>query len=442
MHHAVSRPGDVVGGRYRLIELAGAGGMAEVWRAELEGIEGFRRTVAVKRILKHLSVSKEHRQMFVQEAKLTATLDHPNIVHVYDFGEDNAGLFLVLEWVEGLTARDLIQLLNEYGQKPSAALATAIGIEVLKALEAAHENTITMPDGSESNAPIIHRDISPSNVLLSVRGVTKLADFGLARAMHSTISSMTPAGIVKGKLAYMAPEILRGKPAGAQTDVYSTGVLLWELLSCKRLFQGEGEVIQALMQNKRPASIATHRPDLPPALSAAVDRALDPDTELRFKSAGEFARALSDVLRTVPERTDRARLAKEMRNALVYWRKSVAGQKALAERQIAPQTEIRPEPIELTAKKPAENKGDGAPAMDASKVFLDLSLSDIPLAGRDTKPPQPIAKIVEKPVEEMSASSIELDLETAVPLVETVPVEFDPSDASVTFELAALKKKG
>jgi serine/threonine protein kinase len=439
MHHAVSRPGDVVGGRYRLIELAGAGGMAEVWRAELEGIEGFRRTVAVKRILKHLSVSKEHREMFVQEAKLTATLDHPNIVHVYDFGEDSAGLFLVLEWVEGLTARDLIQLLNEYGQKPSAALATAIGIEVLKALEAAHENTITMPDGSESNAPIIHRDISPSNVLLSVRGVTKLADFGLARAMHSTISSMTPAGIVKGKLAYMAPEILRGKPAGAQSDVYSTGVLLWELLSCKRLFQGEGEVIQALMQNKRPSSIAAHRPDLPPALSAAVDRALDPDTEVRFKSAGEFARALSDVLRTVPERTDRARLAKEMRNALVYWRKSAAGQKALAERQIAPQTESRPEPIQLTAKKPAEHKAEPAP--EPSKVFLDLSLSDIPLAGRETKPPHPSAKIVEKPVEEMSASSIELDLETAVPLVETVPVEFDASDASVTFELAALKKK-
>lgn len=415
--------------------------MAEVWRAELEGIEGFRRTVAVKRILKHLSVSREHREMFVQEAKLTATLDHPNIVHVYDFGEDGAGLFLVLEWVEGLTARDLIQLLNEYGQKPSAALATAIGIEVLKALEAAHENTITMPDGSESNAPIIHRDISPSNVLLSVRGVTKLADFGLARAMHSTISSMTPAGIVKGKLAYMAPEILRGKPACAQTDVYSTGVLLWELLSCKRLFQGEGEVIQALMQNKRPSSIATHRPDLPQALSAAVDRALDPDTEVRFKSAGEFARALSDVLRTVPERTDRARLAKEMRNALVYWRKSVAGQKALAERQIAPRTDSRPEPIQLTAKKPVEHKAEAAPTPEPSKVFLDLSFGDIPLASRETKPPQPSAKIIEQPVEEMSASSIELDLETAVPLVETIPVEFDPSDASVTFELAALKKK-
>lgn len=456
MHHAVSRPGDVVGGRYRLIELAGAGGMAEVWRAELEGIEGFRRTVAVKRILKHLSVSKEHREMFVQEAKLTATLDHPNIVHVYDFGEDGAGLFLVLEWVEGLTARDLIQLLNEYGQKPSAALATAIGIETLKGLEAAHENTITLADGSESLAPIIHRDVSPSNVLLSVRGVTKLADFGLARAMHSSISSMTPAGIVKGKLAYMAPEILRGKPASGQTDVYSTGVLLWELLSCKRLYQGEGEVITALMQNKRPASIGVHRPDLPASLTAAVDRALEPDPEVRFKSAGEFARALSDVLRTVPERTDRARLAKEMRNALVYWRKSAAGQKALAERQIAPQTEVPPEPqpLALTQKKATESKPTQAdrpaPSADASKVFLDLSLSDIPLGGRDTRPPQATppkaispspGKIVEQPVEELSAASIELDLENAVPLVETVPIDFDSSDASMAFELAALKKK-
>lgn len=436
MHHAVSRPGDVIGGRYRLIELAGAGGMAEVWRAELEGIEGFRRTVAVKRILKHLSVSKEHRQMFVQEAKLTATLDHPNIVHVYDFGEDNAGLFLVLEWVEGLTARDLIQLLNEYGQKPSAALATAIGIEVLKGLEAAHENSITLEDGTEQNAPIIHRDVSPSNVLLSVRGVTKLADFGLARAMHSSISSMTPAGIVKGKLAYMAPEILRGKPASGQTDVYSTGVLLWELLSCKRLFQGEGEVITALMQNKRPASIASHRPDLPAALSAAVDRALDPDVETRFKSAGEFARALSDVLRTVPERTDRARLAKEMRNALVYWKKSAAGQRAAQERAIAPATDAIPTPKPVAPATPAA-KPEEAPGGDASKIFLDLSLSGIPLQGRTTSPP----RVEEKRVEEPSAISLELDLETAVPLVETLPIDFDASEASVTFELASIKKK-
>jgi|LNFM01.1.fsa_nt_gb serine/threonine protein kinase len=415
--------------------------MAEVWRAELEGIEGFRRTVAVKRILKHLSVSKEHRQMFVQEAKLTATLDHPNIVHVYDFGEDNAGLFLVLEWVEGLTARDLIQLLNEYGQKPSAALATAIGIEVLKGLEAAHENALTLDDGSEQNAPIIHRDVSPSNVLLSVRGVTKLADFGLARAMHSSISSMTPAGIVKGKLAYMAPEILRGKPASAQTDVYSTGVLLWELLSCKRLFQGEGEVITALMQNKRPSSIAVHRPDLPAALSAAVDRALDPDMDTRFRSAGDFARALSDVLRTVPERTDRARLAKEMRNALVYWKKSAAGQRAAQERALAPQTDAAaPKPVAPSPPKPAAitpAKPQEPPAEDGSKIFLDLSLSGMPLQGRPTAPP----RVEEKRIEEPSAISLELDLETAVPLVETIPIDFDSSEASVTFELAAIKKK-
>ena len=471
-----SKPGQLVGGRYRLIEIAGAGGMAEVWRADLEGIEGFRRTVAIKRILKHLSVSKEHRQMFVQEARLTATLDHPNVVTVYDFGEDAAGLYLVLEWVEGLTVRDLIQLLNEHGQRPSAALGTAIGIEVLRALEAAHENTITMPDGNEQPAPIIHRDVSPSNVLLSVKGVTKLADFGLARAMHSSITSMTPAGIVKGKLAYMAPEILRGKPAAAQTDVYSTGVLLWELLSCKRLYHGEGEVITALLANKRPASIMTHRPDLPPSLGAAIDRALESDPEVRFKSAGEFARALADVLRTVNERTDRSRLAKEMRNALMVWKESVAGQKANQEkiqatsaasgnappavpaaqppRPVAPVVAPSPPPTPTAA---AANPTPAKP-MEAlngnSKIFMDLSLSGLPLAGTSTVPPQQPQTVApaDHAALEFSASSIEIDGEMAIPLIETIPmlepdgssafaIPFDISDPSVAIDLSSLKKK-
>ena len=192
MRNALSEAGQLVGGRYRLKHLAGAGGMAEVWRAELEGIEGFRRTVAVKRILKHLSVSREHRRMFVQEATLTATLDHPNVVHVYDFGEDPAGLFLVLEWVEGLTMRELIQLMNGFGQTPSAALAAAIGIEVLKALESAHEHTLAMAHGTEQSASIIHRDVSPSNLLLAVDGLTQLPDFGLPRAMHARLPPMPP----------------------------------------------------------------------------------------------------------------------------------------------------------------------------------------------------------------------------------------------------------
>jgi serine/threonine-protein kinase len=331
MKRSFHTAGTLVGGRYRLIELAGQGGMAEVWRADLEGAEGFRRPVAVKRILRHLVNSKEHRAMFVQEACLTATVDHPNVVQIYDFGEDPSGLFIVMEWVEGITLSNLAALCTVHGVLPSPALAAAVGIEVLRGLEAAHENVVLEPDGSTRKAQIIHRDISPSNVMLSIRGIVKLADFGLARAMHQAAGALTPAGFVKGKLAYMAPEILRGKPASPQTDIYSTGVMLWEMICGRRLFAGKTDVVGALLRSERAPSIRELRPDAPPTLAAAVDRALSIDAGERYVSASAFARALSDVLRTIPERTDTSRLAREVVNATVAWRRLVAEQQSTEE---------------------------------------------------------------------------------------------------------------
>jgi serine/threonine-protein kinase len=313
--------GTLVGGRYRLVELAGLGGMAEVWRAEIDGLDGFHKRVAVKRILPHLGALSEHRAMFAQEAQLTATLDHPNVVQIYDFGEDKSGLYIAMEWVEGITLHNLAALSSERGVKLSPALAAAIVIEVLRGLEAAHENFEILADGTTRAVPIIHRDISPSNVLLSVRGVVKLADFGLARALHRTaVAGVTPAGVVKGKLAYMAPEILRGKPASPRSDLYSCGVVLWETICARRLFANEREAITLVLNGTPVPAVRDVRPDVPAALAETIDRSLAPDPEKRFESASAFARALSDVLRTIPERTDTSRLARDFVNATVAWR--------------------------------------------------------------------------------------------------------------------------
>ena len=328
---SIHSPGTLLGGRYRLIELAGQGGMAEVWRAELLGAEGFRRPVAIKRILKHLTNSPDHRAMFVQEAQLTALLDHPNVVQIYDFGEDQTGLYIAMEWVEGLTMRDLAALFSMHNVRPSPALAAAVGIEVLRALSAAHENVILEADGSTRISPMIHRDVSPSNVLLSIRGVVKLADFGLARAVHrAAVGALTPAGVVKGKLAYMAPEIIKGKPASPLSDLYSCGVLLWETVCGRRLYAGRSEpdIVMALVRGTRAPSVLEYRADVPEALAAVIDKSLSIDPNERYATAVLFARALSDVLRTIPERTDISRLAREVTGAMVQWRKLQAAEAA------------------------------------------------------------------------------------------------------------------
>jgi serine/threonine protein kinase len=312
----VDRPGELLNGRYRLIELAGRGGMAEVWRAELVGVAGFRRAVAVKRVLPHLLDVAPLREMFIEEARVSAALDHPNIVQVFDFGEDSDGLYLAMQWVEGMCLRDLAELYARTGERVSPAIAAAIGIEILRGLEAAHNHVVRRPDGTSEVAPIIHRDVSPSNVLLSVRGFVKLADFGLARAFDR--ARMTPEGVVKGKVAYLTPEQLRGEPAHVRTDLYGVGAILWELLCGRRLFESlsDSEIVRALLRCTPHPSVRDIRSEVPEAIALAIDRALAVNPDERFASAAEFARDLGDALRGVPDRTDSTRLAAEITAAV------------------------------------------------------------------------------------------------------------------------------
>jgi serine/threonine protein kinase len=304
----------LLAGKYEVIEPVAKGGMATVWSGYTHGEAGFRRKIAVKRILQNKVTDQEFASMFVHEAHIVAELNHPNIVQVHDFGLDEWGnYFIVMEWVDGLGMEDYIRSFTGAKRMTPWHLISAICIEVLRALTAAHEHL----DEFGRRAPIVHRDVNPRNILVGVNGVVKLADFGLARAMSSQRS--TDPGVVKGKLAYMAPELLQGdRRADALTDIYSVGVVLWEAAAGQRLFGGKGssdiEIAERALAAEIPPVIQ-FRKDLPGDLADVVCRALARDRKKRYQTARSMVEALSAVLRRFPEPADGNALSLSVRQA-------------------------------------------------------------------------------------------------------------------------------
>jgi serine/threonine protein kinase len=296
--------------RYELRELAGTGGMAEVWRAEQRGAAGFARPVGLKRILPHLASKEAFVRMFIEEARVCAQLMHPNIIQIYDFGYERGTYFLVMEWVEGV---NLARFLESYEKREMMApwpIVAAIAIESLKALGAAHERV----DQYGTSRPVIHRDVTPPNILIGVNGVVKLSDFGLARAMDR--ARLTDPDVIKGKMAYLAPELTHGKDADARTDLYAVGVTMWQALAGKRLFAGESNAQIFLSARKADIPPLTElRPDLPHALTYTVAKALAFNPEQRFVDAHEMRRELTQLLRQSPVTTDARLLARAVNEA-------------------------------------------------------------------------------------------------------------------------------
>jgi eukaryotic-like serine/threonine-protein kinase len=301
----MSGPVRMIAGKYELIDLAGEGGMASVWRGLMHGAAGFSRPVAVKRIHPELIAVPEFVTMFVEEARLGSQLLHPSIVQVYDFERDHAGVFfLVMEWVEGLDLARYLQTYQGHGQRAPWPLVVAIVVETLRGLAAAHERV----DPQGRRVPVIHRDVTPHNILIGVNGNVKLSDFGLARAMDRARS--THPDIVKGKLAYLAPEVAHGGEASVQSDIFSLGVVLWEALAGRRLYEGVNN-LEVLLKARGATipSLVAFRQDLPTPLVSAVRKALAPAPVDRFGSARELLRALTKVLRGVLEPSDSFALA-------------------------------------------------------------------------------------------------------------------------------------
>lgn len=282
--------------------------MAEVFRAVTHGAAGFQRQVAIKRILDHLSEDPTFVAMFVEEARVTAALQHPNIVQIHDFDQDEDGAyFLVMEWIDGVNVYDWMKANREARAATPWPIVTAIGIEVLKALGAAHENTNTRGEP----AAVYHRDVTPQNILMGADGIVKLTDFGLARAMDR--ARMTQPQMVKGKLSYLAPEMTTGADPSVQTDLFGVGIVLWEALVGQKLFDGDGplEVLTKVKEAVVP-SVYAARPDIPEALHDVVHRALSKDPADRYRSARSMVRALANILRMTPSSTSADVLAKSV----------------------------------------------------------------------------------------------------------------------------------
>jgi eukaryotic-like serine/threonine-protein kinase len=289
----VDLSGQVIDGKYELVSIAGEGGMATVYKARVRGAAGFQRTVAVKHIRPEYRALKNYIDMFIEEARVGSELAHPNIVQVHDFVSEAGSYYLVMEWVDGIDLGALIKVYRDAQRDVPWSLAVAIGIGTLHGLGAAHDRVA--PDGTPS--PVIHRDVSPHNILLGVNGVVKLSDFGLARA-RDRAGSLTAPGTVKGKLSYLAPEVTFGKPNTVQSDLFGVGSVIWETLTGERLFDGRTdiEIFKKIRACEIP-SITDLRSDVPAALAVVLDTSLAAEPSNRFGTAEEFAQALAQVMK-------------------------------------------------------------------------------------------------------------------------------------------------
>jgi serine/threonine-protein kinase len=292
--------GRIVDRKYKLVEIGGVGGMATVWRAVLEGPGRFRRTVAIKHMHPHLADQAMYRDMFFEEARVGAELSDPNLAQVQDFIEEDGHLYLIMEWVEGIDLATYLRYAGAISQTTRWELVTAVGIGLTRGLAAAHEHT--NEDGDLM--PVLHRDVSPHNVLISVKGPARLIDFGLALAADR-MTPPTPPGTAKGKLAYLSPEVARGEPATPASDQFAAASVLWEALAGRKCFEGsdQAEVFRKLT-TAEVTPLAKVRKDVPRRLCEIIERALEADPGARYPSARAMAVELGDVLRSTGASTD------------------------------------------------------------------------------------------------------------------------------------------
>ena len=278
-------------GQYVLLEKIATGGMAEVWKARKRGEEGFQKTVAIKKILPHLSDNQDFIEMFVDEAKLAAQLNHSNIIHIYDLGKIQSSYFIAMEYVDGHDLKTILRRGQDRDHPLGVELSLFIASKIGSALDYAHRRR----DLNDKEMELVHRDVSPQNVLVSQDGDIKLCDFGIAKAASK--ASHTQAGALKGKLQYMSPEQAWGHNIDRRSDVFALAAVLFEMLTGKKLFTGDNEI--SILEQVRGARVkppSELNDEVTPEIDRVVLKGLEKEAGSRYQSAGEMAKDLDSIL--------------------------------------------------------------------------------------------------------------------------------------------------
>lgn len=320
-------PSGTVIGKYVINRQIAEGGMAEIYLGSIKGPEGFEKEVVIKRIKPFLAAEEDFVKMFVSEARVASSLAHANIVQIFEFGHDDQSLYLAMEYVHGHSLWEIRKRSAEMMNRMRPELAAHVCSEVARALNFAHRFAI---DGLP--AGLVHRDVSPHNILVSYDGAVKLTDFGIAKVQNNH----TVPGQLKGKFAYMSPEQSRGQNVDSRTDIFALGIVFWELLTGARLFEGENDLaVVRAVQHSLIVPPARLNPDVPAEINDIVMRALQRNPENRFQTALEMERALSQFKRTLSESIDETVLSEYMGN--------------LYQRPVPQQLVFDSKPVSLTA---------------------------------------------------------------------------------------------
>ncbi len=384
-------------GQYVLMEHIATGGMAEVYKARMMGMEGFQKTVAIKRILPHLTDNDEFVTMFIDEAKLAAQLNHNNIIHIYDLGKIERSYYIAMEYIEGRDLRSILQRCRERSVRIPVPLALYIANRLCSALDHAHRKR----DFDNRDLGLVHRDVSPQNVLISYEGDIKLCDFGIAKAASK--ASHTRAGALKGKLQYMSPEQAWGKDIDHRSDLFSLGLVVFEMLTGEKQFKGDSELsILEQVRNPHVTPPSALSSEIPKAIDELAARALSSERDQRFQSARDLQREIEKTLRTNgwnPAPGDVARFLSELygESEITQLAASPADTEAPAELTPTP----TPQPLETPPPEPPGPPGGAEPPVSKPE--------DEPAPAPVPKPAtvEPVPAPVEEPLPQDAAVSIE-----------------------------------